>query len=120
VLAIAGSSCKFVKDRVELLGTYVLTERDYTATLQLQDNGQYIQDVEFRSDSKRERFAGSWKYDAPRASVVLEGSLLVDEDVGSTEARPKRHQGVVILPAERWFGRIRLGSQEGPCYERKR
>jgi hypothetical protein len=107
--------------RSEVVGTYNMKYMGLTFELTLTEGSTYIQNVEDEISRKRETFFGKWTYDSAVGDVKLDGTVLVlSTIVGSTKKRIERHVGVVLLPAARRFGRLRLGSDEGEQYIRQR
>ncbi len=84
-------------------------------TLTLAPESTYAQDVIRDGATEHERYTGKWSY--RDGDVYLEGSMLQRAPItGTTRTELKRFDGIAVLPAERWFGRLKLGSNEGVQY----
>jgi hypothetical protein len=86
-------------------------------TLTLASDFTYTQDVVRDGTSDHERYTGKWRYSV--GDVYLEGETLQRAAItGTTRRELKRFTGITMLPAEQWFGPLKLGSDEGIQYVR--
>ena len=86
-------------------------------TLTLPSDFTYTQDVVRDGTSDPEKYTGKWRYST--GDVYLEGEMLQRTAItGTTQRQLKRFTGITMLPAERWFGPLKLGSDEGIQYVR--
>jgi hypothetical protein len=86
-------------------------------TLTLASDFTYVQDVVRDGTSEHERYTGKWKYSS--GDVYLEGEMLHRAPItGTTRTQLEQFTGITMLPAERWFGALKLGSDEGIQYVR--
>lgn len=110
------SSCS-PRSSAEVAGTYTSTGEGMRDTLTLASDFTYIQEVVRDGSSEHERFTGKWRYST--GDVYLEGETLQREAIsGTTRRELKRFTGIAMLPAKRWFGPLKLGSDEGIQYVR--
>jgi hypothetical protein len=110
------SSCS-PRSSPEVAGTYTSIGEGMRDTLVLAPDFTYTQDTVRDGTSEHERYTGKWSY--RDGGVYLEGEMLHRAWIsGSTRTELKRFSGITMLPAERWFGPLKLGSDEGIQYVR--
>jgi hypothetical protein len=110
------SSCS-PRSSAEVAGTYTSSGEGMHDTLTLAPDFTYVQDVVRDGTSEHEKYTGKWKYEG--SDVYLEGEMLERMPIVGTSRRElKRFSGISMYPALRWFGPLKLGSDEGIQYVR--
>src|SRR5213082_1162243 len=110
------SSCS-PRSSAEVAGRYTSSGDGMRDTLMLSPDFTYVQDVLRDGATQHEQYTGKWKYE--KGDVILDGDILQRAWItGTTRRELKRFTGTTMLPAERWFGPPKLGSDEGIQYVR--
>lgn len=112
-------SCK-VKSQSDLFGTYVADYNVAKEELTLNKDGTFIQKVKLKAKSKVAIAKGKWTYDTKTGYVIFEENHMAVID-GFRKLNPdyeKPNPGPAFFPADKYFGRILLGSAEGVLYEK--
>jgi hypothetical protein len=119
-LLLAISGCSLSIEPPEIYGTYVADYDFAKEKLTLSRDGTFIQEITVKVTSKVDVARGTWTYD-PKTGygtfhenfmIVMDGFKRPQPDY--THPRP----GLVVQPVEKFFGRIRIGSDEGILYKK--
>lgn len=126
---IVMSGCKSVREP-DLYGTYVAEGAIFSgkATLVLDPNGKYYQQIIFTADTKTITQQGNWRYDSKNKEVVLVNAIHSIANPGTYSKLPHPEEFNAPFPGDvryevnrysPWFckwGRIKIGSYEYILY----
>ncbi len=118
-LTVTMIGCK-PKSESELYGTY---NADYSVAkekLTLNKDGTFVQEVMLKAASKIDVQKGTWTYNRESGYVTFHGRFMgVLDGFGKLDpdyAHPK--PGLVVQPADKYFGHILIGAAEGILYKK--
>ena len=111
---------RYPQGESELFRIYIANYRVAKEKLVLKEDGTFAQEVTVKANSQVATSRGSWRYNATTGYVTFRSGFMLAVD-GSGNLKPdyaRPAAGLVILPAESFFGRVQLGSDERVVYER--
>jgi hypothetical protein len=109
-----------VKDQSELYGRYLADYEVAKEKLTLNRDATFTQEVVLKASSKVEVATGTWSYNPETGYVSLNGGFIVVLN-GLKEVNPdnaRRKPGLVVLPADSYFGGIVIGAAKGVLYKK--
>ena len=112
-------ACK-IKEQSELYGTYLADYDVAKEKLTLNKDGSFIQEVTIKATSEVTTAKGFWSYDHKTGYVSFEENFMLVIDgfrkFNPDYAHPK--PGGVLEPADKYFGFILIGVNEGILYKK--
>jgi len=104
----------------ELYDTYIADYDVAKEKLTLSKDGTFIQEVSLKATSKIEVQKGTWTYDPKSGYMTFQGGFMgvldgfrqLNQDYAHTKP------GLVVQPADKYFGHILIGTAEGVLYKK--
>lgn len=119
VVIFGASACSRPKDSKELVGKYSADYDLATEKIQLDDNGTFKQTVTLKSNGKVSSVQGAWKYYPSLGYIDFDEKFMTVQSpfnqLNPDYDRPRK-TGTVAEPADKYFGRIYIGTSKGVMY----
>jgi hypothetical protein len=114
------SGCSLSVKASEIYGAYVADYDFAKEKLTLNRDGTFIQEITFKKTSKVDVAKGTWTYDPKTGYVTFHENFMIVMDGFKRLLPDYTHPkpGLVVEPVEKFFGRIRIGSDEGILYKK--
>ncbi|MBI5885938.1 MAG: hypothetical protein HZB85_05080 [Deltaproteobacteria bacterium] len=109
VLVLLMTACTPVKEK-DLYGTYIAEYSFGYEKVTLSANGEYIQEVSIKGESRVLTHKGHWWYEPKYKYIRLEYGLIIEDSDSGSEHYYVPFDGDVLMKVRRVFPSIRLGT----------